>query len=109
MARYALLIDYDYCTGCHSCEVACQQEHGWEAGMSGMKVIEIVEKLPNDKAYLVFLPLAGKLRARSEEETLTKEMTVEGMICLAKGMNPRILEEYLLSFLAPEKRVSRYR
>jgi len=60
-------------------------------------------------AYLVFLPLAGKLKARSQEETFIKELTVEGMVCIAKGVNPRILEEYLLGFLAPEKRVSRYR
>jgi len=24
MARYGLLIDYEYCTGCHTCEIACQ-------------------------------------------------------------------------------------
>ncbi len=24
---YGLLIDYKWCTGCHSCEVACQQVH----------------------------------------------------------------------------------
>lgn len=25
---YGLLIDYDYCTGCHSCETACKMELG---------------------------------------------------------------------------------
>jgi Fe-S-cluster-containing dehydrogenase component len=40
MARYALLIDYDYCTGCHSCEVACQQEHDYPAGTNGIVVKE---------------------------------------------------------------------
>lgn len=59
--EYGLLIDYEYCTGCHTCEVACAQEHGWEAGMSGMKVIEVVEKLPHDKAYLAFLPFPTEL------------------------------------------------
>jgi chemotaxis protein MotA len=58
---------------------------------------------------LVFLPIAGKLRSRSEEETLVKEMTLEGMLGIASGANPRILEEALLSFLPPEKRRSRYR
>ena len=26
MPKYALLIDYEYCTGCHSCEIACRNE-----------------------------------------------------------------------------------
>jgi Fe-S-cluster-containing dehydrogenase component len=27
--KKGLLIDYHYCTGCHSCEVAYQQKHGF--------------------------------------------------------------------------------
>ena len=30
--RQGLLIDYEYCTGCHSCEVACKQEHDYPVG-----------------------------------------------------------------------------
>ena len=59
--EYGLLIDYEYCTGCHTCEIACSQEHGWPAGMAGMKVIEIVEPLPNDKAYLAYVPFPTEL------------------------------------------------
>lgn len=55
-ARNGLLIDYEYCTGCHSCEVACAQEYGWEPGMSGMRVIEVIQKLPKDKGYVSFIP-----------------------------------------------------
>ena len=40
MAKYGLLINYDYCTGCHTCEVACQQEHDYPAGKNGIKVTE---------------------------------------------------------------------
>ena len=32
MPKYALLIDYEYCTGCHGCEVACKEEHGFGVG-----------------------------------------------------------------------------
>jgi Fe-S-cluster-containing dehydrogenase component len=41
MARYGLLIDYEFCTGCHTCELACKQEHGFGAGKTGIKVNEI--------------------------------------------------------------------
>ena len=44
--EYGLLIEYEYCTGCYACVVACSQEYGWPAGMAGMKVMEIVEDLP---------------------------------------------------------------
>jgi Fe-S-cluster-containing dehydrogenase component len=60
-SRYGLLIDYEYCTGCHACEVACAQEYGWPPGMAGIKVIEVVEPLPKDKAYLAYLPFPTEL------------------------------------------------
>ena len=40
MATNGMLIDYYYCTGCHSCEVACQQENGYDAGQFGITVTE---------------------------------------------------------------------
>jgi Fe-S-cluster-containing dehydrogenase component len=40
MAQYGLLIDYEYCTGCHSCEVACKEEKGLPLGKWGIKVLE---------------------------------------------------------------------
>ncbi len=58
---YGLLIDYEYCTGCHSCTIACCQEYGWEAGLSGMHVIEQVQNLPKGKAYLTYLPFPTEL------------------------------------------------
>jgi Fe-S-cluster-containing dehydrogenase component len=60
-SRYGLLIDYEYCTGCHACVIACSQEHNWSAGMAGMKVIEVIEELPKDKAYLAYIPFPTEL------------------------------------------------
>jgi len=40
MKKYAMLIDVYYCTGCHTCEVACQQENSYPAGQFGIKVTE---------------------------------------------------------------------
>jgi Fe-S-cluster-containing dehydrogenase component len=59
--RYGLLIDYEYCTGCFTCQVACQQEYNWPAGMGGIRVNEIVQRLPKDKAYLTYLPFPTEL------------------------------------------------
>ena len=59
--HFGLLIDYEYCTGCHTCEIACAQEHHWSAGMSGIKVIEVIQKKPKDKLYLAYLAFPTEL------------------------------------------------
>lgn len=59
-------------------------------------------------ANLIFLPLAGKLRLRSEEEVLIKEIMTEGILSIQQGENPRIIEEKLMSFLSPAQRVAVY-
>ena len=54
-------------------------------------------------ANICCMPIAGKLNTRSKEEMLTKEMTIQGIISLSNGDNPRILEQKLLAFLPPAK------
>ena len=39
-ADYGLLIDYEYCSGCDSCVVACKEEHNYPVGKWGIKVLE---------------------------------------------------------------------
>lgn len=41
MSAKGLLVDYEWCTGCHTCEVACQIEHGYPVGQWGIKISEI--------------------------------------------------------------------
>lgn len=41
MAEYGLLIDYEWCTGCHTCEVACQMEHAFPPDQWGIKLTEV--------------------------------------------------------------------
>jgi Fe-S-cluster-containing dehydrogenase component len=41
MERNGLLINYEYCTGCHSCEVACKEEHNLAVGKWGIKLCEV--------------------------------------------------------------------
>lgn len=41
MGKYALLIDANWCTGCHSCEVACQVEHDYPIGQYGIKLSHV--------------------------------------------------------------------
>lgn len=55
-------------------------------------------------ANLVFTPMSGKLKIRSKEEVLLREMVMEGIISISKGENPKIIEEKLNSFLPPKIR-----
>jgi len=55
-------------------------------------------------ANIVCLPVAGKLKIRSKEEVLTKEMTIQGIISISNGDNPRILEQRLQAFIPPNER-----
>jgi chemotaxis protein MotA len=57
-------------------------------------------------ANIVCLPISGKLKTRSKEEVLTKEMAIQGIVSLSNGDNPRILEQKLQAFIPPNQRES---
>jgi chemotaxis protein MotA len=54
-------------------------------------------------ANLVCLPIAGKLKIRYREEQVVKEMILEGVVSILEGMNPRMLEMKLRTFLDVEQ------
>ena len=51
-------------------------------------------------ANLLFLPWAGKLRIRIRERQIIQEMTLEAVLSIINGVNPRALELQLGSYLA---------
>ena len=55
-------------------------------------------------ANLLFLPIAGKLKTRSKQEILEKQMVLEGIVSIQSGDNHRIVEQKLKAFLAPNLR-----
>ncbi len=57
-------------------------------------------------AYLIFLPIADKLKLRSMEEELNKRLIIEGIMGIQSGLNPRMLFELLGSFLPQQNRKS---
>jgi len=54
-------------------------------------------------ANLICLPAAGKLKIRHREETMLKEMMLEGVISILEGMNPRMMETKLRTFMFHSK------
>ncbi len=59
-------------------------------------------------ANLVCLPMAGKLRSRSKEEALAREMIISGVMGLTRGVNPRVIEQKMMAFVPPKMRKSSY-
>ncbi len=56
--RNAILIDYQYCTGCHTCEVACQKHLGLKPGKYGIKLTQIgPDQIEERKWQYEFVPV----------------------------------------------------
>lgn len=64
MTKYGLLVDAQWCSGCHSCEIACQMEHGLPVGETGIKVVKIGPWVIGDEAeenwQFSYLPIPTK-------------------------------------------------
>lgn len=55
-------------------------------------------------ANWISIPIATKLRAKNRKEIMMKEVVCEGILSIQAGENPRVIEEKLKSFLAPNER-----
>ncbi len=51
-------------------------------------------------ANLLFLPIANKVKALVLEHSHYQEMIIEGIVCIAEGENPRLIENKLTGFAA---------
>ena len=56
--------------------------------------------------YWLFMPMAGKLKHRSEEELFVKEIIIRGVLLLQSGATPSVVEANLKAYLEPGKRKS---
>lgn len=73
---------------------------------AGMAVALITTFYGAVLANLLFLPIAGKLKKRSQNEMLIKEIAIEGIMSIQSGDNPRVVGEKLKAFLSPKIRAS---
>jgi chemotaxis protein MotA len=57
-------------------------------------------------ANVVFLPVGARLKALSAEELQFRNMTLEGILAIQAGDNPRVVAEKLLAYVPPSQRPS---
>ncbi len=55
-------------------------------------------------ANVVYLPVASRLKGLSAEELHFREMTIEGILSIQAGENPRVVGEKLLAYVPPSER-----
>jgi chemotaxis protein MotA len=55
-------------------------------------------------ANVVFLPVAAKLHHLADQETALRELTIEGLLAIQAGDNPRVVAEKLQAFVPPDDR-----
>ncbi len=70
----------------------------------GMSVALITTFYGAFLANLLFLPIAGKLKIRSDAEVINKELIIEGVLSIQLGEHPKNLVRKLLNFLPPKVR-----
>ncbi len=59
-------------------------------------------------ANVLFTPFANKLKVRSSEEILVKDIILAGILSIQAGDNPRILEQKLHAYIPPKLRKSMF-
>jgi len=95
MEQYGLMIDNEYCTGCHSCEVACKNEHNLPLGQWGIKVLELGPwKLMDDKHWEHrYVPVLTSYCDLCKNRTAQGEKPSCVLHCLASVIEYGTLEE----------------
>lgn len=103
MPDYGMLIDYEYCTGCNACEVACKQEYHRPSGRpGGIRVVEWIQELPGGKLDITFFPMLTRLCIFCAPLTERGLPPACAKHCMAQCLKFGPVEE--LAAEAPEKR-----
>ena len=96
MPQHGLLIEYEYCTGCHTCEVACKQENDLPVGKWGIKLNEIITE-NEGRLRIDYIPFPTELcnlcaarTARGELPSCVKHCQAA---CMMYGPIPELAKE----------------
>ncbi len=105
-SRYALLIDYEFCTGCHSCETACKVELGLPLGQYGIKIVQDgPRQLENGKWEYTYLPIPTSLCNLCEDRVAMGKLPTCVHHCQAAVMEYGTVEELAAKMAGKSKMV----
>ena len=90
MKQLNLYIDLEYCTGCHSCEVACKQENNIPPGINHINVFKVGPRMVGGKLRMDFVPMHCRHCAKAPcieacpENAITKRS--DGIVLINQGL-----------------------
>ena len=94
MATYGLLIDTEWCTGCHTCEIACQMEHKLPERQTGILVQKIGPwEIGEGKWQLSYLPTLTSQCTSCAERVAKGKLPTCVQHCQARCMEHGPVEE----------------
>lgn len=94
MSRNGILIDYEFCSNCHTCEVACKMEHDIPEGKWGIKVYEVGPWQVDDKKWqLTYVAVPTDLCDLCEDRTSKGKLPACVHNCYTRVMKYGPVEE----------------
>ena len=72
--------------------------------LSGMGLALITTFYGVFMANLIFLPIGGKLKRKSENEMMLKNIVIEGIISIHAREHPMLIKEKLMTFVPSSQR-----
>ncbi len=104
--KSGILIDYDWCTGCHSCEMACQMEFGFPVGQSGVKVFQVGPwQIDERKWQYSFMPVFTDMCTLCAERAAKGKLPSCVQHCQADCMKYGSLEDLVKEVSSHNKQV----
>lgn len=96
MSQNGLLINYGWCTGCHSCEIACRNTNEIPLDQWGIKLAQIGPfKLTNERTEWNYVPVPTSLCDLCVDRVAEGRKPACVHNCLAKCMEYGPLEELM--------------
>jgi Fe-S-cluster-containing dehydrogenase component len=101
--RYGLLIDYEFCTGCHTCETACKVEQKLNPGQWGIKISQDgPRKLENGKWEYTYVPIPTSLCNLCEDRVIEGKFPTCVQHCQADVMTYGPVQELTKKMAKPK-------
>ncbi len=94
MGQNAMVIDYKFCTGCHSCEITCRKEHDLSLDEWGIKLSEEGPiQIDEDKWMWNYVPIPSDLCDLCKVRTAEGKPAACELHCLANCIEVIPVEE----------------